>query len=80
MTKKKTPDPVDLPDPTDEEFEPQETPEESELQDTSGEQHVGPGGPDFDPSVQPQSGTPVDTPINPPASIEEEVPLEEPEQ
>jgi hypothetical protein len=57
----KTPDPVD---PDDEEFESQDP--------SSGEHHIGPGGPDFDDSVQPESGTPVDPPSNPPDSIEEE--------
>jgi hypothetical protein len=77
---KKTPDPVE---PDDEEFETQST--SGEEQDVPAEEspfgtsHVGPGGPDFDDSVVPQSGTPVDPPINPPASAEEEVPSEEPE-
>jgi hypothetical protein len=74
---KKTPDPVD---PDEEAFE-----EQSD--DFAGEREavqeiptsVGPGGPDFDPNVQPQSGTPVDQPSNPPASVEEETPEEEPE-
>jgi hypothetical protein len=34
-------------------------------------QSVGPGGPFFDPDVVPESGTPVDPPVNPPDSIDE---------
>ena len=45
-------------------------PKAPEEQDASS--HVGPGGPDFDDSVQPQSGTPADPSENPPAPQEED--------
>jgi hypothetical protein len=48
---------------------------EPEPADPEGEHdapsHVGPGGPDFDDSVQPQSGTPIDPVDAPPAPQEE---------
>jgi hypothetical protein len=89
----KIPDPADdseepeektvMPDQKDDEFESQESPEgeEAEPAGTPGEvpSHVGPGGPYFDDSVQPQSGTPIEPPKNLPVSIDEEEELEEAE-
>jgi hypothetical protein len=81
---RRTPDPDDPVDPPDEGVEqPDTTGEEQESEESSPllsqdpEQHLGPGGPEFDEEVQPQSGTPVDSPVNPPASVEEELPEEE---
>jgi len=65
----KTPDPLNS---DDEGFEPQDPAEGGRDESSQPPSHVGPGGPDFDDSVQPQSGTPVDPPVNPPDSVEEE--------
>ena len=71
-------------DSADEEFENQGNPggkHEDPLEETSetssqeapqGHSNVGPGGPFMDENVQPQSGIPVDQPVNPPTSVDEE--------
>jgi hypothetical protein len=89
--KVKIPDPVTaldepedktmMPDQEEEDFEPQETYEDEGFEPpvTPGEMpsHVGPGGPDFDDSIKPQTGTPFEPPTNLPVSTEEEEELEE---